>query len=305
MFSRMNPQGRAISNLAASIALAFLMGASAAAPLPAAGTRVTIPLPRLESLDDMAWAPLSGERLLITTDGESTMTILDRTGKRSGELYLPLPHVRDMRALADGTLVLGDRRTGRIYHVKADGPLLGSAGARGLKEGEFLQLDRVDADSKGQLSGLDGAELRVLRFSASGELQATFNVETGPVVDFKGRLIAMQDRLSTGERRIVAMEKAGTEVVLYEGKLDPESRWEPMAALSDGTLVVRVFGPSGDCKIQLVGADGKLGNSIALADDAVLAGPARVLAVDPEEQTIVYLAGGPAGYRAIRVPLPR
>ncbi|MBI3892177.1 MAG: hypothetical protein HY303_11680 [Candidatus Wallbacteria bacterium] len=271
----------------------------------AGGTRVTISLPPIASIDDLAWTPMPGERLLLTTDGEAKMTILDNRGQRAGSLFVPLPHIRDVRALSDGSLVLGDRRTGRIYHVKSDGPLLGSAGARGLKEGEFLQLDRVDADSRGQLYGLDGAELKILKFSSKGDLLGSFSVETGPVVDPEGRVLAVQDRLSGKTRRIVAYSKPDSHKVLYEGKLELASRWEPMAALSDGTVVVRTFDLSGACRVLLVGPDGKQGASISLADDAVLAGPARVLAVDPEEKTLVYLAGGAAGYRAIRVPLPR
>ncbi len=287
-----------------SAAVLFILAATLCGTVAAASGSGPIPLPPLASIDELAWAPLAGGKLLITTDGNGSFTVLDGEGNASGQDFLPLTRVRDLRVLTDGSIVAGDARTGRVYHVAANGKMLGTGGARGLAKGEFLQLDRVEIDSKGRLYGLDGSELRVLQFSHEGELLGTFQIESGPVVDAKDRLLAVLERPSDGTRQVVAFTAPGKPEVLYQGRAAGGSRWEPVAALSGGEVLLRSIDVLGKTSLQTLGADGKLGAEVKLAEDAVLAGPSRVAAVEPGAKLLYYLAGKPGSYRVERVQLP-
>ena len=287
-----------------SAAVLFTLAATLCGTAAAASGPKPIPLPPLASIDDLAWAPLAGGKLLITTDGNGSFTVLDGDGKPSGQDFLPLTRVRDLRVLTDGSIVAGDARTGRVYHVAANGKMLGTGGARGLAKGEFLQLDRVEIDSKGRLYGLDGSELRVLQFSHEGELLGTFQIESGPIVDAKDRLLAVMERPSDGTRQVVAFTAPGKPEVLYQGRAAGGSRWEPVAALSGGEVLLRSIDVLGKTSLQTLGVDGKLGAEVKLAEDAVLAGPSRVAAMEPAGKLLYYLAGKPGGYRVERIQLP-
>lgn len=287
-----------------SAAVLFILAATLGGFAEAASGAGSIPLPPLASIDDLAWAPLPGGKLLVTTDGQGSFLVLDPDGKTSGQEYLPLTRVRDVRVLSDGSIVAGDARTGRIYHVAPDGKMLGTAGARGLTKGEFLQLTRIEIDSKNRLYGLDGSELRVLQFSPDGELLGTFQIESGPVVDAKDRLLAVVERPSDGTREVVAFTAPGKPEVLYHGRATGGSRWEPVAAMPGGAILLRSIDVLGKTSLQTLGADGKLGAEMKLADDAILAGPSRLAALDPSSKMLFYLAGKPGSYRVEVVPVP-
>lgn len=287
------------------LACLALACAALSAPLTAAESAEGTPLPIAGSIDDVAWTPLSGGRLALTTDGGSNLQILDSAGKTAGQIFVPLTKIRDVRSMPDGSFVYADTRTGKLYRVAADSSLTSSAGSRGFSEGEFLQLERAEGDARGRLLGLDAAELKVHQFSAKGELLATFAVESGPALDLEGRVIGIQDRVSAGLRRVVAYETPEKMKLIYQGKLETDTRWEAVTGLSDGTVLMRIFDAAGRCSLQRVGARGREGDAIALPEDALLAGPSRVVAVDPERTHVVYLAGTPGSYRAVRVPIPK
>ncbi len=290
-----------------SLVLKALLGVMilAGPALAAEKQAVEVPLPPIPDVDLLAWTAVPGQKLLMTTDGTTELTYIDRTGAPAGELYLPLTRVRDLKSLADGSLVVGDGRNGRIYHVRDDGTLIGSGGERGFEPGQFLDLRRVDADSKGRLYGLDGSELKVFRFSAGGELIDGFDMENGPIVDSQDRLLSVEDRTSTGIRKVVALEAPGKYQTLFATRLNLEERWEAVAGLANGDVLMRTFDVSGASEVLRITAKGKRAGSVRLVADALLAGPSRVIAISPDEEHFVYLAGSAGQYRAIWVALPQ